>query len=62
MIDEFYQSEEKYKGFVLKIRRFRLNDKLIYHRACDIFKDGSRVGISKTKKEAKELISDGYIR
>lgn len=62
MIDEFYQSEEKYKGFVLKMRRFRLNDKLIYHRSCDIFKDGSRVGISKTKKEAKELISDGYIR
>lgn len=62
MIDEFYQSEEKYKGFVLKIRRFRLNDKLIYHRSCEIFKDGSRVGISKTKKEAKELISDGYIR
>ena len=62
MIDEFYQSEEKYKGFVLKMRRFRLNDKMIYHRSCDIFKNDSRVGISKTKKEAKKLISEGYMK
>ncbi len=62
IINSYYQSEEKFKGFVLKVYRFRLTEKLIYHRRCDIFKDGVRVGISKTKKEAKDLISGGYIK
>ena len=62
MIDEYCQSEESYKGFVLKIKRFRLSDRMVYHRSCEIFKDGIRVGVSKTKKEAKDLISGGYIR
>ena len=63
MTDEYYQSEESYKGFILKIRRFRYSDtRLVYHRACDIFKDNERIGISKTKREAKDLISHGCFR
>lgn len=62
MIDSYYQSEEHFKGFLLKVRRFRLNDKMIFHRSCEIYKDDVRVGISKTKKEAKELIAGGYIK
>lgn len=62
MVDEYYSSEETYKGFTLKVKRFRLSDRMIYHRCCDIFKDGVRVGVSKTKKEAKDLIAGGYIR
>lgn len=63
MIKEYVQSEETYKGFKLVIRRYCLNDKtLTYHRDCEIYKDGYRVGIIKTKKEAKELIDGGYIK
>lgn len=60
MIKEYIQSEEQYKGFTLRIRRFCLNEKtLTYHRECIIFRDGVSVGIGKTKKECKELIDYG---
>ena len=63
MGDEYIQSEEFYKGYVLKIRLYRLDDQsMVYHRNCDIYKDGKRIGISKTKKEAKDLISNGYMK
>ena len=61
MIRDYIQSTEKYKGFTLEIRRFCLNEKNTYHRECRIYKNGKRIGISKTKKEAKDLISNGYI-
>lgn len=60
---EYIQSEESYKGFNLKIRRFCLNSNtLMYHRECLIFKGDNSIAISKTKKEAKELIDGGYIK
>lgn len=60
---EYIQSTETYKGFELKIRRFCLDDRrLIYHRECRIYKDGKSIGISKTKKEAKDLINHGCIK
>ena len=59
---EYIQSEEQYKGFILKIRRFTLGNNLTYHRCCDIYYNGKRIGIGKTKKECKDLISHGCFR
>lgn len=61
MIREYIQSKEEYMGFTLEIRRFCLNEKMSYHRECRIYKNGKRIGISKTKKEAKDLIKNGYM-
>lgn len=62
MIKEYIQSEEQYKGFTLKIRRYCLNDKtLTYHRECRIFRGDEYIALCKTKKEAKEFIDGGYI-
>lgn len=62
MIYEYTQSEETYKGFILKMRRYKLNWGTTYHRQCVIFRDNQRVGICKTKKEAKDLIAHGCFR
>lgn len=63
MIKEYVQSEELYKGYKLQIRRFCLNEEtLTYHRECRIFLNDKSIGISKTKKEAKELIDGGYLK
>lgn len=62
MMREYIQSEESYKGFKLVIRMTCLDDrKNNYHRSCEVYKDGERIGIGKTKKECKELIDEGYI-
>jgi hypothetical protein len=53
---------ETYRGYELKIRRFCLNEeRMVYHRECRIYRSGEMVGISKTKKEAKDLIKSGYM-
>ena len=56
---EYIQSTEEYKGFTLEIRMYCLTDKNRWHRECRIYKDGKRIGISKTKKEVKDLIDHG---
>lgn len=57
---EYIQSEEKYKGFTLKIHRFCISDKtLTYHRECMIYLNDKCLGIGKTKKECKDLIDYG---
>lgn len=62
MIREYIQSEENYRGFKLVIRMTCLDDrKNNYHRSCEVYKDGERIGIGKTKKECKELINGGYM-
>lgn len=62
MIREYIQSEENYRGFKLVIRMTCLDDrKNNYHRFCEVYKDGVRIGIGKTKKECKELIDGGYM-
>lgn len=63
MIRKYMQSEENYRGFKLVIMMTCLDDeKNRYHRTCEIYKDGERIGIGKTKKECKELIKGGYIK
>lgn len=60
---EYEQSRENYMGYTLVIRMFCLDDRRgVFHRECRIEKDGILVGISKTKKEAKDLISGGYMK
>lgn len=62
MVRQYVQSEEEYKGYLLKVVATCLDDKTLqYHRSCEIFKNGVRIGIDKTKKSAKELIDGGYI-
>lgn len=62
MLREYIQSEEEYKGFMLVIRMTALSDTGTYHRSCDVFRNGERIGIGKTKKECKELIDLGYLK
>jgi len=62
MIREYIQSTEEYKGFVLEIHMTALHDMGHYHRTCEVFRDGKRIGIGKTKKECKELIDGGYLK
>lgn len=57
----YIQSEENYKGFTLKVVMTSLGD-LRYHRTCEVWKDGERISIGKTKKEVKVLIAEGYIK
>lgn len=62
MIREYIQSEEMYKGFKLVMRRYCLDDNRgVYHRQCKVYKGDECIGISKTKKEAKDLIDGGYL-
>lgn len=63
MIREYIQSEEDYKGFVLKITRTCLDERrLVYHRRCEVWSNGERIAIGKTKKEIKDLIDGGYMQ
>lgn len=61
-MQEYIQSTEEYKGFTLEIRMFCLDEKNNWHRECRIYKDGKGIAISKTKKEAKDLISHGCFK
>lgn len=63
MINEYIQSVENYKGFVLKIRLFRFDScKSGWHRECEIYRNQKRIAISKTKKEAKDLIDNNLFK
>lgn len=57
--NRYVQSEEAYKGFVLKVIRFQLGKTAMYHRECELWKDGTRIAIGKTKTEMKDLIDHG---
>lgn len=60
---EYIQSEEEYKGYLLKIRRYCLDDRRnIFHRNCEVWKNGEHIATGKTKKEIKELIDGGYMK
>lgn len=61
-MQECTQSTETYKGFILEIRLFRFDGKNNWHRECRVYKDGKRIAICKTKKEAKDLITHGYMK
>lgn len=57
-MDKYTASIEDYKGFILEVvmERSHRNPSRC-HRSCKIIGvDGSILGISKTKKEAKDLI------
>ena len=60
-VNEYIQSTEEYKGFVLEIRcyRFSSSKSLAYHRDCRLYKDGVAIARAKTKKELKDLIDHG---
>ena len=58
MIDYTHQSTEHYKGFDLVIETYSL-DHIRTHRKCTIFYNGKSLGVSRTKKELKDLIDHG---
>lgn len=60
-MDKYTQSEEKYKGYIIKVVMTRLGQTMQYRRTCEAWKDGRKVYVGKTKKEMKELIAEGYI-
>ena len=62
MIHEYIKSEEKYKGFIIKMRMVCLDNKMNYHKHVDVYKDGERISVGKSKKEIKDLIDGGYIK
>lgn len=62
MIRSYIQSEEEYKGRILKIEMYCLDDSMNYHRKCLVFKGNEQIGICKTKKEAKDLIDHGFLK
>ena len=57
MKQEYIQSTEDYKGFVLEIRMYCLSNDNKWHRRCHIYKDNECIAISKSKKEAKEYVN-----
>lgn len=59
MIHKYVQSVEEYKGFTLSIIMTCLHDYGHFHRSCDVSKNGNRIAVCKTKKEAKDLIDNG---
>lgn len=65
MIDmrKYIQSEEQYKGYILRIVMTCLDDRRMqYHRSCEAYHNEKRVAIGKTKKEMKKLIDGGYVQ
>ena len=61
MVNRYFQSEEEYRGFILKVVMTKLGQSMQYRKTCEVWKDGKRIAIGKTKKEMKEQIADGYI-
>ena len=61
---EYTQSVQDYKGFILEVVMTRsYNNPSRFHRTCKIIGvDGSCIAISKTKKEAKDLIDHNCFR
>lgn len=59
MKQEYIQSVEEYKGFVLKIQMYCLTEMNDWHRRCQVWKNGKHIAICKTKKEAKDMINHG---
>lgn len=51
------QSDEEYKGYVLKVVLTRMYNK--WTRSCEVWENGVSIAISKTKKESKDLIDNG---
>lgn len=62
MVKSYIQSEEEYKGRILKIEMYCLDDSVNYHRRCLVFKNGKGIASCKTKKEAKDLIDHGFLK
>lgn len=58
-MNEYINSKEKYKGFELRGMMLRYHESNPWHRRCYVFKNGERVAICKTKKDAKSLIDEG---
>lgn len=56
---EYIQSTEEYKGFTLEIRMYCLTNNNRWNRQCKIYRNGKCIGVSKTKKELKDLINHG---
>ena len=64
MVVDFIESEEDYMGFVLKVRKYRYTEQkgIIWHRKSELYKNGERIAVSKTKKELKEMIKSGCFK
>lgn len=62
MIHEYVEFTENYKGYVLETIKYRLHDRDSYHKRVNVYKDGKSIAVSKTKKEAKDLIDHDCYR
>lgn len=61
MYSTWVQSTEEYKGFTLEIIMTWFATGCP-HRSCRISRNGKALGISKTKKELKDLIDNGIYK
>jgi len=54
----YIQSTEEYRGYTLEIEMTQdYNHLSLFHRRCNVYKDGKPIAICKSKKEAKDLIN-----
>lgn len=66
MLNRYIHSEEEYRGYILKVVTVEFTVSGLmgtrYTRKCEAWKDGKHIATSKTKKEMKKQIAEGYIK